>query len=164
MLGMFNDWKSLKPPYNPNKSAFWRVIQELVGRLRIADVNSNANWPSHLTWSNLYKVAPYLGGNPGARLCDIQLAGCQELFEVEVSNYRPKRLLLITGLDWAKDFLHVLCPNYRPITGAYVEAVGEIRWGAMSLTKIVVAGRPENSPGRSVIQSDWVAKVTAAFG
>lgn len=87
--------------YNTAKSAFWRVIREVVSQLNIANIN-NDNWPSHLVWSNLYKIAPAKGGNPGDKLCDLQLDDCVELLRMEITNYQPKRILFLIGIDqWA---------------------------------------------------------------
>ena len=72
--------------YNTKRSAFWRTIRRVVAQLEIADVDQDS-WSSHLVWSNLYKVAPAAGGNPGVTLCQIQLAGCIELFGLELTTY-----------------------------------------------------------------------------
>ena len=73
-------------------------------QLWIAEHSSN-DWSSHLVWSNLYKLSPRDGGNPSGRLQNIQLDGCRALFNLEVETYRPGRLLLLTGWDWAEPFL-----------------------------------------------------------
>ena len=60
-------WGNTEAPYNTKRSAFWRVIRQVVGHLEIADIDK-PDWPSILTWSNLYKVSPWERGNPSSKL------------------------------------------------------------------------------------------------
>ena len=69
--------------YNTKKSAFWRVIKQVTQSL-MADANCK-DWSSRLVWSNLYKVSPGKGGNPGPTLCNVQLCGCKEVLVRVVS-------------------------------------------------------------------------------
>ena len=62
------------------------------------------DWPTHLVWSNLYKVSPY-GKNPGAPLQRAQRDGCQRLLNLEIGTFRPKRVLFLTGWDWAEELV-----------------------------------------------------------
>ena len=141
--------------YNSKRSAFWRVTRAVVDNLHIANIDES-NWPSHLVWSNLYKVAPADGGNPSDTLCDIQFTGCQSLLELELSLYNPKRLLFLTGLDWAKPFMENICDLTR--TGkTYSEAVGEFKRDNLT-TKVVVAVHPQGKP-----EETWVQEITQAF-
>lgn len=161
MLWVTNRWG--KPPtsdsnYNTKKSAFWRVIRSVVGGSHIANTDEDT-WPSHLVWSNLYKVAPEEGGNPSSTLRDIQLPGCISLFQQEISVYLPRRLLLLTGLDWAKPFLQNIAPTFTPVSAyPYVEAIAEITHGSGGTSKVVVATHPQ---GKS--ESNWVQEVIKAF-
>jgi hypothetical protein len=96
-------WGS-KDGYNTNRSAFWRTVRRTVHELKIADVEQD-NWPSHMVWSNLYKVAPEAGWNPNGKLAKVQREKCRELLLHEVSTLRPKRLVFATGSDWAAGLL-----------------------------------------------------------
>ena len=104
MTWVTNQWGNTNEGYNTRRSAFWRVIRGVVDGLGIADVEQDP-WSSHLVWSNLYKIAPANGGNPSNTLCAIQLAGCRDLFNLELTTYTPLRLLLLTGTEWASPFL-----------------------------------------------------------
>ena len=150
------------PPndYNTNKSAFWRVIRAVVAESGIADKDKDKKtWPSHLVWSNLYKVAPVEGGNPSKTLCDIQLPGCICLLQQEISSYLPRRLLLLTGLDWAKPFLQKIAPTFTPVSAyKYVEAIAQIPHSSGETSKVVVAAHPQGKP-----ESIWVQEVVKAF-
>ncbi len=145
--------------YNTARSAFWRVIREVIIGLHIQHVN-NQNWPSHLVWSNLYKIAPAKGGNPGSKLCNIQLQGCLELLKMEVTNYLPKRILFLTGIDWARDFITALRGNINTRNPAFthVEAYGNANTAAGHQYRFVVASHPMGKP-----ESPWVNEVLQAF-
>ena len=135
--------------YNTKGSAFWRVILRVTEGLEVA--SENDPWSSYLVWSNLYKVSPGEEGNPGNRLCDIQLNGCKSLFDTELKIYRPSRLLLLTGWDWARDFVKSDCRRRR--NAGPVEATGQRK-----KTSIVVAKHPQGKP-----EGEWVTDVLAAF-
>ena len=148
-----------KEGYNTKRSAFWRVIKRVVGGLKIADIEVDT-WPSHLVWSNLYKVAPAKGGNPGDKLCEIQLCGCRELFELELKTYTPSRLLLLTGWIWASDFLDSLKPTWRDAPEFdYVERHGTLDIAEdQDPIQCVVAKHPQRKP-----EGPWVDDVCRAF-
>ena len=150
-------WGSSNGGYNTARSAFWRVIRTVVGELRIADVEEDC-WSSYLVWSNLYKVSPASGGNPGSKLCDIQFPGCVSLLDMELLTYRPRRLLLLTGLNWAERFLQQVCPGFSRVSNSYVEAIGQINFASGIQTKVVVAVHPQaKQEGR------WVKDVMDGF-
>ena len=144
--------------YNTKKSAFWRVSYNVLTELGIVK-NDDKTWPSHLVWSNLYKVAPARGGNPSKKLCDIQLDACVRLLQEELSTYRPNRLLLLTGLDWAEPFLKDLeKPSISSQNFKYVKAYAQKYLSDGGTTKIVVAAHPQGKK-----ESDWVKEVFDAF-
>lgn len=161
MSWVTNCWANPSNPdskYNTKKSAFWRVIRAVVAESGIANTAKNT-WPSHLVWSNLYKVAPEEGGNPGGALRQVQLNGCISLLRQELDVYVPRRLLLLTGLNWAEPFLRDIAPTFRPVTsGNYVEATAEISHDTGNSTKVVVAAHPQ---GKS--EGIWVQEVMQAF-
>ena len=143
-----DDWQNPEG-YRARDSAFWRTILRVIEGLEIAFENDP--WPSHLVWSNLYKVSPAKGGNPGNRLCRIQLDGCKSLFDTELNIYRPSRVLLLTGWDWAGDFVKSDCRTHG--NASFVEATGRRR-----RTRIVVAKHPQGKR-----EGEWVENVLAAF-
>ena len=143
--------------YNTKRSAFWRVIRAVVGELGISNIDERS-WPSHIVWSNLYKVAPADGGNPNNTLCGIQQSGCVSLLELELFAYLPKRLLLLTGLGWAESFLKRFCPDFRHVSNSHVEAIGQYQISSENTAKIVVAAHPQCKP-----ESVWVKEVIEAF-
>ncbi len=84
--------------YNTRRSAFWRVIR----RLSTGD-GIRSDWPSSLAWTNLYKVSPAEGWNPGADLQRAQRGAASELLQVELSAFSPRRVLALTG-GWIAPF------------------------------------------------------------
>ena len=147
------------PEYNTNKSAFWRVIRRVAGNLEIADIDQNS-WPSHLVWTNLYKVAPEDGGNPSGILRNVQRRGCIELFRLELATYTPSRLLLLTGADWAAEFLQHLDGTSGDFGRLdYVERLGTLSIGPDHYPiQYVVAKHPERKP-----EDPWIDDVCRAF-
>jgi len=144
--------------YNTRRSAFWRVIRTLISSLQIADVNS-PEWPSYLVWSNLYKVAPKNEGNPNSTLRNLQLPGCLDLFRLELITYKPKRLLFLTGMDWASPFLNAVNAQIRKNASfRYVEGFGQISITEEIVVQFAVASHPQGKP-----ESPWIKEVTTVF-
>lgn len=145
--------------YNTRKSAFWRVIRSVVCELSITDVvNDSQPWSSNLVWSNLYKIAPIDGGNPGGTLRRAQLNGCVKLLKMEVEKYQPRRLLFLTGYSWVEPFLSAIWhKNLRVVGHSFVEGFGEIQCGE-NATKVVIASHPQGKNEKS-----WVSEVISCF-
>lgn len=138
--------------YNTRRSAFWRVSKRV---LEGVTQSLSEVWSSHLVWSNLYKIAPAAGGNPDGSLQQAQFEGCVELLKVELDRYRPRRLLFLTGLNWARPFLSSLGfePFGEDLDRRFVEAVG-----ATGETRWVIAQHPM---GKN--EDVWVREVIEAF-
>ena len=144
--------------YNTRRSAFWRVIRRVTEGLNIAGKDAE-NWPCHLVWSNLYKVSPSDGGNPSGQLCNRQFAGCSDLFQLELNTYRPKRLLLLTGSNWADGFLPDLDEQESPLHYVeYVERAGCLARSEGYQTHVVVACHPQGKD-----EDKWTREVLCAF-
>ena len=98
-----SDCATPKSTYNTRRSAFWRVTRGVVDRLGVADTDA-ADWPCHIAWSNLYKIAPHDGGNPSDAACEAQWPDVAELVAAEVAALAPQRVLVLAGRAWAEDF------------------------------------------------------------
>jgi hypothetical protein len=136
--------------YNTNRSAFWRVLRSLTLQLTPADP---ADWPSNLAWSNLYKLAPAAGWNPGADLQRAQRESAAALLAAEIEALKPARLIALTGRWWIAPFAESLGMSITWRDGL-VEGVRT--YGA---TRVVVARHPMGKPRERL-----VAEVLAAFG
>lgn len=146
--------------YNTKRSPFWRTTRGVVVGLNLCDPESS-DWHAHIIWSNLYKVAPKEGGNPGSKLCALQEPYCKDLISTEIEVYKPKRVLFVTGYDWAKPFLdaekwHI--DSETIIGNAHVQAIVSYKIGGSKKGKAVIAARPE---GR--VEEKWIRSVVAAF-
>ena len=153
--------------YSTARSAFWRVTKRVTEALGIAkdDPSKNESWPSHLVWSNLYKIAPACKGNPPKWLSEPQTEACVSLLKMELDTYRPKRVIFLTGLDWAEELWNKI-PGANTLVkhdGLLVEAVGTFDLPAQrelpsQRIRIVVAKHPQGKKG-----DDWVRCVLDAF-
>ena len=103
MLWVTDQWKDARPGHSTGRSPFWRVVRFVVDRLNLGDIERD-DWPSALAWTNLYKVAPKAGGNPIQRLKTAQEPGVFELIQREIAEFAPRRVLVLTGLDWFTPF------------------------------------------------------------
>jgi len=160
MLWVTEKWGTQSPGYNTKKSAFWRVIRAVVSELAIADVEDR-RWPSSLVWTNLYKLAPEAGGNPSASLCRMQTAECVKLLELEIAEWKPKRILMLTGLDWGRCLIDKLrAVEAAGAGGDFVDFVGDavLEDRDRHSVRIVVAKHPQGKP-----ETPLVHEVAAAF-
>lgn len=108
MIWVQRDWNNTEG-YSTNRSAFWRVIR------KISEHFYGDDWYRKIIWSNLYKVAPN-GGNPGNLLCSAQLEICCKIMKKELKLFNSKHVVLLTGFNWAKEFLSEL--NNKTIPNA----------------------------------------------
>ncbi|GEO16510.1 hypothetical protein [Microvirga aerophila] len=148
-----------KDSYNTNRSAFWRTARRTIGELKIADVEQD-NWPSHMVWSNLYKVAPEAGWNPNGQLAKVQREKCRELLLHEISALRPKRLVFATGSDWAAGLLDSSCFVRDPdmVAGRYTRQAGNIVIDGDVIGSFIVADHPMGKD-----ETVWVREVKSAL-
>ena len=137
-----------KEGYNTHRSAFWRVLRRLVTQ---DPGPGDDRWSSRLVWTNLYKVAPAAGWNPGADLQRAQRRAANELLRREVEEFAPRRVLALTG-GWIGPFTHELGLALRARPGL-VEGVAERDGCAW-----VVAKHPMGKP-----EDGFVSEVSAAF-
>lgn len=144
MAWVVNSWGAKPPSYNTKKSAFWRVIKQVAARLGI----DGDDWSSHLAWSNLYKVSPAEGGNPGERLCRAQRAACTDLLRWELETFKPNRVLVLTGWNWCGELADGLGFEADSVSESeLVEAVGRI-----GKAKVVVAKHPQGKPCGAMLE------------
>jgi len=90
-------WKRGDGDYDTARSQFWFTAREFV----LTDhADWEADWPSHLAWSNLAKVSRWTKGSPSGRLRRAQLPAAVELLAREVEELAPRRILVFAGRDW----------------------------------------------------------------
>jgi hypothetical protein len=81
------------------RSQFWDTVREVARGLGLDE-----DWASRIAYSNLYKFGPNRG-NPHASLCRAQRPGCLRLLDLEIAQLAPRRILFLTGWNWAEKFL-----------------------------------------------------------
>ena len=89
--------------YSTARSAFWRLTRGVLRAVDPASLDDPA-WSSRLAWSNLAKLAPWGGGNPGGALLDVERQVGPELLMAEVNELKPDRVLVLTGRWWFEPF------------------------------------------------------------
>ena len=114
-----------------------------------------------VAWSALYKAAPADGGDPDAALREAQFDGCAAMLRHELDSFRPTRMVLATGRDWADPFLDALgVADDASLRGYdHVERAGRLRCPE-SRTRVVVAQPTERDSAR---WKGWVEEVKRAF-
>jgi hypothetical protein len=125
--------------YSTARSAFWRHIRAVLAAVDPSS-RDDPNWSSRLAWSNLTKVAPAQGGNPGGALLDVQRQLGPALLLREVLELAPRRVLVLTGRWWFEPFVERLNLDveWRP---GLVEGIAR-----QPARTWVIAGHPQGKP------------------
>lgn len=111
------------------------------------------DWPGTLIWSNLYKVAPFQGGNPSPTLKNAQLETCQRHLAAEVALWKPKRILFLTGWSWAEPFfVATLGKHVGERRDGNVQWSGRIEVPFTESVSVVVAVHPQGKKEVAVTQ------------
>jgi hypothetical protein len=136
-------WSRPVGEYSTGRSAFWRHVRAVLAAVVPASVGDPA-WSSRLAWTNLAKVAPWVGGNPEGQLLDVQRSVGPELLRHEVADLQPKRILILTGRWWFEPFATALGLDVAWRQGLVQGVVREAnrRW--------VIAVHPQGKP-RSIL-------------
>ncbi|MDD5729141.1 MAG: hypothetical protein PHV59_11315 [Victivallales bacterium] len=155
-------WGGGNPNYNTKKSAFWRVIHQVTGNLKIADIEKD-DWSSYLVWSNLFKLAPKHSGNPSETLKKLQKNICIELLSYELSVYKPQKLLFLTGENNWFDSEFKRCLKERvtfqlPAEFKYIQETGTATHPSGEKFKYAVSPHPQCKPEDRICE-----EITACF-
>ncbi len=129
------------------RSQFWRTIQCVAQRLGLGD-----DWTSKIVYSNLYRFGPN-EGNPPGRLCIAQRKGCIELLNHEISNFKPRRILFLTGWKYADKFLGTGDIPFQEIAHnrGDVDRVGTISVGSTRVD-VVVSKHPQGKKRTPLVE------------
>jgi hypothetical protein len=137
-----NQWGATGPKvYNSKRSPFWRLIKALSDRS-----SGPVEWSiDHVVWSNLYKVARNEKrgtGNPTGKLMNLQFEHCAKILGLEIEQYKPRNVVFLTSMGWARRFLEYLeIENMLSMPQKYVEFAG-IKNGV----RYVVGQHPQGKP------------------
>jgi hypothetical protein len=144
-------WSPGDGAYSTARSAFWRHVRGVLGSVDPAS-RDDPHWSSRVAWSNLIKLAPADGGNPGGTLLDIQRTAGVDLLAHEIAELAPRRILVLTGRWWFEPFAHALDLHVSWRSGLVVGTAHQPN------TTWVIAGHPQGKP-RAILD-----EVIAAFG
>ena len=85
--------KSKNPKYyNSNNSAFWRLVKSIAKKYL-----EKEDWYNNIVWSNMYKISPWDGGNPNAKLRKMQSKICVDILNKEIEIFNPKFIIFLTS-------------------------------------------------------------------
>lgn len=136
--------------YSTARSAFWRHVRTVLAALEPGSAG-DPQWSGHLAWSNLAKIAPADGGNPGGPLLQVQREMGPALLAREIAELNPSRVLVLTGRWWFEAFAERLglAVDWQDGLVEGTADDGSRRW--------VIAPHPQGKPSR------LPADVIAAF-
>ncbi|MGI2172150.1 uracil-DNA glycosylase family protein [Shewanella sp. MF05960] len=134
--------------YNTKSSAFWRVTKQVSQCLN--ENSSSTGWASKIVWSNLYKIAPSITGNPSDSLCDKQFVYCNELLLAEIEEYNPRVIIFFTGLNWFNGFLSNAVSLASNKEHSLVEAHGVLKINDEEVI-IIIAKHPQGKPEAEMV-------------
>ena len=159
-MGWLNQSWAGEVDYKARRSTYWRAIHAVMENLGLIGA-SDENWASKLVWTNLYKLSPQSGGNPSNYVCDLQLAGCIDLLQLELEHHRPAKVLFLTGMDWAEPFLKGLGFECQAdSSSSQVEGIGQGNLRNGHRLAYVVASHPQGKPGGHM---QWASDVLSGF-
>ena len=135
--------------YNFNRCSFLNLGKKVAQTLGLKSQDISAN----LIWSNLYKVAPAISGNPNGKVQKLQRQSAIKILKKEIELFSPTHILFVTDIDWleatwrnnaseqsfAKAF--DIRKDFRINEGKYVKA-----FGMYEKIPYVVCVRPETRP------------------
>jgi hypothetical protein len=120
-------WKARDGGYDTSSSQFWEATRRVV---LAAQPDASDDWASRVAWTNLAKVAPWQGGNPGSRLRRVLGEHSPGLLRREVEALKPTRVVVFAGRSWFEPFAGALGLEVEWRDG-HVEGVandGSRRW------------------------------------
>lgn len=115
-------WGKRDDGYDTARSQFWETVRLVMVGI---DPEWGDDWASRLAWTNLAKVAPYDGGNPGSASLRAQRGPAgTALFAREVEELAPRHIVAFTDRWWFAPFADALGVAMQDRDGL-VEAVGQ---------------------------------------
>ena len=83
-----------------SSSPFWTLSKKVTNQL-LSD--HEKDWTKYIAWTNLYKLAPFNGGNPDDELCSLQKDICKNIFQKELNHLAPTHILVIAKKYWKNE-------------------------------------------------------------
>jgi hypothetical protein len=98
---VLDSWGRGRGNYSTSRSQFWKTVRQVT---LDGHQEREHDWPSHIAWTNLAKVAPWAGGNPGSRVLSLQRRDGISMLGREVDELAPRRVVAFTGRWWFEPF------------------------------------------------------------
>jgi hypothetical protein len=142
--------------YNINRSAFFRVTRSIQAYLLGIQADAEVQqWTKNLCWTNLMKIAPEKGWNPPSWLHVSQITHCKELFDLEIAELCPARVLVLSGKEWFEPFRKSLDLNLGSVSSDWKYVTGFARKAS---TAWIVAKHPMCKP-----EGPFVSEIISAL-
>ncbi len=158
-----------KRKYYYSTSKFWKLIKFVLEQYGESDIGNwyddSKGWNQRIFWSNLYKVAPRSTGNPDWQLIKKIMAPSIEIFLEEIHKYSPKRILLVTDMNYLEPWKRE--PSFAKVLGLSKENAENYKYvvacGKYGESKIVVCKRPDVRGMSDDMISDMAVEIKTAF-
>jgi hypothetical protein len=136
-----------KTSYNPGNDPFLCCVKEIALELGICE--NNTDWASGIALTYLYKIAYCSKTYSSEKLRTTQFEYCKEIFQLELLRTKPKRVLFLTGMKYAQDFLDL---THCSDSGDCVHNLGEFNYG-FHKARTVVSGNPRMYKRSELVKS-----------
>ena len=83
-----------------SSSPFWCLSKKVTKQLL---PEYEKDWTKYIAWTNLYKLAPFNGGNPDSELCSLQKDTCKIILQEELNHLTPTHILVIAKKHWKNE-------------------------------------------------------------
>ncbi len=163
--------------YRHKNYNFWRLLRFVLaeagdaigGEYNWYDDAIDSEWNQKFIWSNLFKVAPYSGGNPDIATKKAQVNPCVDIIKAELDLYKPNLALFVTDNDgwfipWRrykelKSFAKIATSEYELINNnAYI--VGKAKYND---TIIIVCKRPDRRGASIDFAKEMAAEIYRTY-
>jgi hypothetical protein len=152
-----------RPERGDLSTPFWETARA-VALLR-EDGEPGDDWAEKIGWTHLYRIAPQ-NGSLSTELRTLQQALCAQLFWREILIWRPRRVLFMTGLEWAAPFVfahHSSELEARP-DGTYVRGLGALRLQGAKTPAMVVVDPPDPEEASSEDRMEEIGEAFTILG
>lgn len=155
--------------YFLSKSPFINTSLNIYGGLCYKNAEKSLLLYNEIAWSNIYKVAPTVGGNPSTKLIYAQAQACVSILKEEIRLLEPTHILLEVDKSW------ISWSTRGEIKFDFMDAFGDyecyckklpcdVKKGIVQcafksgISKVLVTARPE-----TIDKSEYVKNVIKAF-
>ena len=144
--------------YYYTRSRFWKLVKAILEAFGESEKDNwyddPFQWNERILWSNLYKLAPKSGGNPGWKLIEDTVKVNIEILKKEIELKRPENIVFIVNANTtscdkesasAYFSLYKDLPSFEKELGIRIDKIGErvVGKGHYNGSNVVVCVRPE---------------------